>query len=93
MKNCNECGRAVMDDIECPYCTKSTELDKISFDPMQEVLKLYEKMDRIESELIVVHENIESLTRSSLNHSEAFLSLINAIGLLRQAIEQMPKKD
>jgi hypothetical protein len=90
MKNCIECGRLVDDDKECPKCAGSpihSGDQSMRFDPMHEVLLLHEKMDKMGANLDVINERIQSLAIASLNHSQVFLGVLQALNEMSSAIE------
>lgn len=88
MKNCPECGRSVTDDKEC-----SCRVSEMRFDPIQEMLIIHEKLDKMGLELKVMQESIESLAKASLSHSEALLAMIKGVNILNSAVEALDKKN
>jgi hypothetical protein len=69
------------------------EQDKNSFNTLNEVLILHEKLDKMGSELEVVSKAIQSLTQASLSHSEAFLGILKVTDMLKNAIILLEEKN
>lgn len=92
MRDCDSCGKSIFDNEVC-ICTKSTEFNDTTFDPMKEVLIIHNKVDKIESELKVMQKSIESLARASLSHSEALLGILKVTDMLKNAISLLDNKN
>ncbi len=85
-RQCGICGRGIPDGVPCPFCTESKEM---KFDPMNEVLILHDKLDKINLELTSLHNGIQSLAKASLLHSQAFMGMVDQIALLNQAMQKL----
>lgn len=89
MRNCGGCGRPILHDGLCQFCPKPSESRNTSFDPITEMLILHDKIDKMGANLDSINKKIESLAIASLNHSQVFLGVLQAVNELANAIETL----